>query len=168
MKKFISVTAISLILDQIIKILIDSYMSLSDSFTVIPSFFRITYLQNTGAAWSVFSNKTVYLIIITFIFLFVFYFLILRKTNFNIDKNIGIIYGIILGGILGNLIDRIRLGFVIDYLDFSFLGYNFPVFNLADCFIVIGCILLIIKSFKKEKNNEISHEEKIVENKEEE
>ena len=124
-------------------------MSLSSSISIIPSFFRITYLQNTGAAWSTFSNKTVYLIILTIVFLVAFYFLLLKKTDFTKDKWIGVIYGIVVGGILGNLFDRIRLGFVVDYLDFSIFGYNFPVFNFADSCIVIGCILLIIKSFKK-------------------
>lgn len=150
MKKFICVTFISVLVDQIIKILVNTYMNLADSISIIPSFFRITYLKNTGAAWSMFSNKTIYLIAITIAFLAAFYFLILRKTDFKVDKNIGVLYGIIIGGILGNLIDRIRLGYVIDYLDFSFFGYNFPVFNLADTFIVIGCIIMIIKSFKKE------------------
>ena len=55
----------------------------------------------------------------------------------------------LIGGILGNLIDRIRLGYVIDYLDFNFGSYNFPVFNLADIFIVISIILLVF-SYKKE------------------
>ena len=150
MKKFICVTFIAVLVDQIIKILVNTYMNLADSISIIPSFFRITYLKNTGAAWSMFSNKTIYLIAITIAFLAAFYFLILRKTDFKVDKNIGVLYGIIIGGILGNLIDRIRLGYVIDYLDFSFFGYNFPVFNLADTFIVIGCIIMIIKSFKKE------------------
>lgn len=167
MKKFISITFIAILIDQVIKICIDSYMTLAQSITLIPSFFRITYLQNTGAAWSVFSNKTIYLIIVTIIFLLAFYFLILRKTDFKKDKTIGIFYGIIIGGIIGNLIDRIRLGFVIDYLDFSILGYNFPVFNLADILIVIGCIILVIKSFKKEdiiQNNQ--EDNKIIEIKE--
>lgn len=150
MKKFICVTFFCILIDQVIKILVNTYMSLADSISIIPSFFRITYLKNTGAAWSMFSDKTVYLIAITIVFLAAFYFLILRKTDFDVDKNIGVLYGIIIGGILGNLIDRIRLGYVIDYLDFSIFGYNFPVFNLADTFIVIGCILMIIRSFKKE------------------
>lgn len=152
MKKFISFTTIALLLDQIIKILVSYYMELSYSISIIPSFFRITYLQNTGAAWSTFSNKTTYLIILTLAFLAAFYFFLLRKTDFSKDKGIAAIYGVIVGGILGNLIDRIRLGYVIDYLDFSFFGYNFPVFNLADSFIVVGCIILIIKSFIKGKD----------------
>ncbi len=149
MKKFISFTVFTLLIDQVIKILVTSYMSLSSSISIIPSFFRISYLQNTGAAWSTFSNKTVYLIILTIVFLVAFYFLLLKKTDFTKDKWIGVIYGVVIGGILGNLFDRIRLGYVVDYLDFSIFGYNFPVFNFADSCIVIGCILLIIKSFKK-------------------
>ena len=68
MKKFISFTVFTLLIDQVIKILVTSYMSLSSSISIIPSFFRISYLQNTGAAWSTFSNKTVYLIILTIVF----------------------------------------------------------------------------------------------------
>ena len=63
-------------------------------------------------------------------------------------------YGMLLGGIFGNFFDRLIYGSVVDFLDFYILGYNFPIFNLADCFIVIGIILVIITNIRKDKKNE--------------
>ena len=59
-------------------------------------------------------------------------------------------FGMIIGGIFGNLFDRLFFHYVIDFLDFKLFGYNYPIFNLADCFIVIGIILMFIISIRKE------------------
>ena len=68
----------------------------------------------------------------------------------KLNKSENIIYGMIIGGILGNLFDRLIYGYVIDFIDFKIFGYDYPVFNLADTFIVVGIILLIIISIRKE------------------
>ena len=150
MKKLIPVCLISLIIDQVIKVIVDTNMKLADSINVITNFFRITYLQNTGAAWSVLSGNKIVLIMITIIALFLIYFFLLKNKKLrNIEY---ILYGLLIGGILGNLIDRIRFGYVIDYLDFNFGSYHYPVFNFADICIVVSIVLMVIISIKDDKD----------------
>lgn len=152
MKKVYILALICLGIDQIVKIIVSNYLILGKSIKIINNFFYLTYVHNKGAAFSILVGYRYLLIIITIIFL---YFLHnhLRK-QVNIFKLEIISYGLILGGVLGNLIDRILFGYVIDYLDFLIFNYNFPVFNLADSFIVIGCIMLIINSYLRGDNHE--------------
>ena len=134
-------------IDLISKQIIMHTMKLNDSIPIIKNFFYITYVKNTGAAWSLLKDKQILLVIITVIVLF-----LINKymTKEKLSKVENIIYGIIIGGIIGNLFDRLVYKSVIDYLDFKIFGYNYPIFNLADTFIVIGIILLIIYSIRKE------------------
>ena len=136
-----------LAIDQIIKFIVTSKMMIADTIHVIKNFFRITYLQNTGGAFSILSGNVILIVIITLILFGIIIYIVKTDKNKNLFKTI--LYSMLIGGILGNLIDRIRLGYVIDYLDFNFGSYNFPVFNLADIFIVISIILLVF-SYKKE------------------
>ena len=83
------------------------------------------------------------LILITIGVLFFIYWIYLRnKTLDNFQINV---YGLLIGGILGNLINRIMFGYVIDFLDFKIMGYNFPIFNMADIWIVVAVGLIIIR-----------------------
>ena len=72
--------------------------------------------------------------------------------NKKLNKFESINYGLLTGGIIGNLLDRIIYGYVIDFLDFNIIGYNYPIFNLADSFIVISIILIIFNEFKGDKS----------------
>lgn len=150
MKKLIPVTLICLLIDQVIKTIISCNMKIADSINIITNFFRITYLQNTGAAWSILSGNKIVLILITVIALFLIYYFLLKNKNL---KNIEyILYGVLIGGILGNLIDRIRFGYVIDYLDFNFGDYRYPVFNFADICIVVSIIIIVLLNLKDDKD----------------
>ena len=150
MKKLAIISLICIMIDQVIKVIVTTNMEFAYSINVINNFFRITYLQNTGAAWSILSGNRVFLVAITLIALFViYYFLIKDKKIKNYEY---VLYGVLLGGILGNLIDRIRFGYVIDYLDFNIFSYHYPVFNFADICIVISIIVLLIISLKDDKN----------------
>lgn len=147
MKKVYIFALISLIIDQIVKILVSNYLILGQTIKIINNFFYLTYVQNKGAAFSILIGYRYILIIITFIFLYYLHKCIKKQKSFNKLEIIS--YGLLFGGIIGNLIDRIIYGYVIDYFDFMIFNYNFPIFNLADSFIVIGCIILVINSYLK-------------------
>ncbi len=146
MKKFLSISCIVLVLDRIIKVLVQGMLS-SDRLYVIKKFFYLTYVKNIGAAFSILEGKSILLILIGVIALGFLYWYV-KKNN---PKNIG--YGLLFGGILGNLIDRIIFGYVIDYIGFEIGSYEFPIFNLADTAIVIGAIFIIVGSDKNEDSS---------------
>ncbi len=150
MKKFYGVTLGIILLDQIIKNVLLFLMGLGNSFTVISNFFNITLIGNTGAAFSILSSNTLFLIIISIVVLNLIYFLFIKGKKLSGYEQIS--YGVLVGGIIGNLIDRVVHGQVIDYLDFNIFGYNFPVFNLADIAIVISMIFIAILVIKGDKD----------------
>lgn len=150
MKKILTTSFICILIDQIIKIIITTNLKFTESINVIKNFFRITYLRNNGAAFSILSGNRIFLILITLIALLIIYIFLIK--NKNINKIEAICYGTLMGGIIGNLIDRVRLGYVIDYLDFNIINYNYPVFNFADICIVVSAILLLIISIKEVKH----------------
>ncbi len=150
MRKIILISFIGIVLDRIIKSLLLLNMDMGDSITIINNFWNITLISNTGAAFSILSSNTPFLIIVSLFTIILIYFLFIKGQELKDYQKI--LYGILLGGIIGNLIDRIIYGAVVDYLDFNIFGYNFPVFNLADIFIVVGVILIIIDVFKGAKN----------------
>lgn len=146
-KKVFVLSSIVLLLDQISKGLIDTYIKFGESVKVIKDFFYITNVHNTGAAWGIFSDKIPLLIVLTIFALAIIYkYLNTFKKN---PRNV-MAFSILIGGILGNLVDRIFIGHVRDFLDFYISGYNFPVFNLSDICIVVGTGLLIIAIIKGE------------------
>ena len=148
-KKIQSIIFLSLILDQISKIVINTNLKENESIKVIGSFFKLTNVFNEGAAFSLFDGSKVFLIIVSIISIL---FLLYMMKDFKDSKLNNIAFGLIYGGILGNLIDRLFLGYVRDFLDFNIFGFHYPVFNLADSFIVIGVITLIIDLIKGEKD----------------
>ena len=135
------------IIDLISKQLIMHLMELGQEIKLINNFFYITYAKNNGAAWSILEDKRILLLIIT---VFILFLLNKYMNKEKLSKLENIVYGMIIGGIVGNLFDRVFYKSVVDFLDFRIFGYNYPVFNLADSFIVIGIIILIIMSIKGE------------------
>lgn len=148
MNRKIFITAVfSLFLDQITKISISIFFTLNTKIVLLPNFFAIHFIENYGAAWSIFNNKVEFLIAISLLALFIIYRFMY---NFKHNRRNNIAFGLILGGIVGNLIDRVFLGYVRDFLSFKIFTYNYPIFNLADIFIVSGVCLLIIAILKGE------------------
>ena len=150
MKKITIFSLLIIILDQIIKFVVIQNMELYSSIIIIKNFFNITYVQNIGAAFSILSGNVVFLSLISLIVLVAIYIYLSKKKSFN--KIQTITYSMLIGGIVGNMIDSIFRGFVIDYLDFYILKYNFPVFNFADICIVVSAIILLIFSIKEGKS----------------
>ena len=140
MKKIAGIGIIVVLVDQILKLLVSSTMPLNASKD-------ISLVHNDGAAWSILSGNRLLLIIISLLALILIYFLFVKgKQLTSLDI---LTYGILMGGIVGNLLDRIIHGYVVDFLDFCLLGYNYPVFNFADCCIVIAACLLIFDVLKE-------------------
>lgn len=140
--KHIFIIFVILGIDQVTKSIIDSSMSLYQQIPIIPGFFNITYLQNTGAAWSMFEGKMgfFYLVsILALIAMFLFYF----NSNEN-EKWTRLALAMMIAGTLGNFIDRIVFHHVRDFLDFVIFGYDFPVFNVADMALCIGVFIIIV------------------------
>lgn len=115
------------------------------------SIFKIVYIENTGAAFSLMQNYTKVLISLSFVALFVMFYYIIRNINSFKFKDI-LFWSFLISGIIGNLYERFCFGYVRDYFDLSFI--SFPIFNISDIFInigVFGIIILILlskKSFK--------------------
>ena len=133
------VAAVLVGLDQWVKAW--AYTSLNESIAVIPGVFYLTYLENTGAAFGLFQGRAFVLGIVSIAILAAVLYLLLSGRA----GGRAILWGLslILAGGVGNLIDRLARGFVIDYLDFSAL-FGFPIFNLADCFVVVGTVLMMV------------------------
>ncbi len=124
---------------------------------IISGFFHIVHVTNTGAAWSMFSGHIWPLTAVGLIVLgFLFYF---RKALELDKKEIQLGYGLMIGGIVGNMVDRVRIQKVIDFLDFQFGDYHFPSFNIADSGITIGVILYIIVSLRSAQKQKPKEEE---------
>ncbi len=149
-KKISVLTVILVIVDQVVKFLVSTYLNYID---VIPKILYLSLEKNYGVAFSMlWNNRLLILIISLLLILFLIY--LLNKDYLSKGKNnklLNVTYGLLFGGILGNLIDRIVRGYVIDYIGVYIFNYKFPVFNLADSFITIGVILMIISTFKEEK-----------------
>lgn len=146
-KKQLMMIIVAFACDQISKVFISSYLALNETIPVIKDFFYITLNNNYGAAWGMLENNTYFLIAISIIAIII---LIRYSYSFVLNTRNKIAFSILLGGIAGNLADRLCLGYVRDFLDFKIGTYNFPIFNLADTFIVIGVALLIIAILKGE------------------
>ena len=155
MKKYKSLIIICLIilvaftLDIVTKTIANNTLELLDKNQVINNFFYFTLCYNTGGAWSIFSDNVPVLIIVSLLALgLVIYTMIKSSSNFYNYS-----CAVFIGGLIGNLFDRIVYGKVIDFLDFMIFGYDFPIFNIADCFICIGVGLMLIAITKEEKDN---------------
>ena len=139
---FFSLFALGIVVaDQITKYLVVANIPLCGQVPFLPGFLGITYVQNTGAAFSSFQGmQWLFALIFLFFTGMVLYEYFRKPMPFTTAERwmIAAIYG---GG-LGNMVDRIRLGYVVDMIETQFM--EFPVFNVADCFITCGCILLLV------------------------
>jgi signal peptidase II len=156
-KNIFIISFIILILDQISKLALGLCLKINESKVLIKNFFNLTFVYNDGAAFSILKNQRLLLILAGIISLYLLY----KFTNdFKENKRNTLAFGLLIGGILGNLLDRIFLGYVRDFLDFRIFNYNYPVFNLSDCAIFVGVLLLIYAVFKGEEDGSKSKRRK--------
>ena len=144
-KLLIFVAAIVIILDQLTKAVITNYFILHESIEVTRGLFNITYIRNPGAAFGIFRGvsetfRTIFLTGISFAMMIIIFF-VYRNTKGAASR---IAFSLIAGGAVGNLIDRIRFGEVIDFLDFYIGQYHWPAFNIADSAITVGVFIAVL------------------------
>ena len=136
------ITIMILFLDQLTK-----FIFTNKKIIIIKDLFSINYCENYGAAWSLFNNQVLGLIIISLV---IFLLLLKYKKSFLLNTRNKLAFGLVFGGLLGNLIDRIVFGYVKDFISILIFNYQFPVFNIADMAIVMGMVLILIAVLKKE------------------
>ena len=139
--KLAVIAGLVIVLDQITKAVIRNNLTLYHSITVIPGFFNITHILNPGGAFGFMANKSPFLRNLLFILLSSLAVCLIFYLYKNTPKKYSLLstcFALILGGALGNLIDRIRFGKVVDFLDFYIGSYHWPAFNVADSAITVG------------------------------
>ncbi len=136
---------ILIILDQTIKLLVDNYFYYGESIPIIKNIFHLTYVRNSGAGFGILQGQREFFIILTIIIIST---VLIYRFKTRTNRYLDIALGLIIGGAIGNLIDRIRFSYVIDYFDFRI----WPVFNLADSFVVVGVGILMIYLWRIEED----------------
>jgi signal peptidase II len=142
---FAALTIAGLLLDQAVKLYVDRSMQLFDSIPVVTNFFNITYVRNRGAAFSFLSDaswRLPFFMVITAVAVIA---ILVAYHKLRDDQKLAqVSLAMIFSGAVGNLIDRIRLGEVIDFLDVHWYRHHWPAFNVADSLICVGVFLLAL------------------------
>lgn len=133
------VAAAVAVLDQLVKLLVVANIPLGGTVPAIPGLFHLTYLQNTGAAFSMLEGQRTFFLILTLLFLAAVVLCAVKKW---LDRPYLWILAAITGGAIGNLIDRMAFGYVVDMIELEFM--QFAVFNVADMFITCGAVVLAV------------------------
>lgn len=146
------IVVVGLVVDQFTKILVDRSMTLYQSIPVLDGLFNLTYLRNKGAAFSFLSTaswRIPFFIGVTLVAAVVILVTVrkLREEQRLAQSALAMIFS----GAVGNLIDRVRLGEVIDFLDVYWKGYHWPAFNVADSLICVGVTLMALEMFREER-----------------
>ena len=133
------------LLDQASKEWVRAAFLLHESVPILPGFFNLTYIRNTGAAWGMFSGQNLALSLLAMAMLLAL--VLFRRKLLPPGRLHRVALGLLCGGIVGNLFDRLRLDYVVDFLDFHFRGSHFPAFNVADSAICIGVGIYMLGTF---------------------
>lgn len=137
--------------DQLVKARVVAVMDPGQSSPVLKNIFYLTLVHNPGAAFGIFPNATLFFVAISIASVMIIGYKVWRSANKSNSQRLApvlrLAFALILGGALGNLIDRLRFGFVVDFLDFRI----WPVFNIADSAITIGTVVLILHILRRRK-----------------
>ncbi|WP_462325905.1 signal peptidase II [Desulfoplanes sp.] len=154
--KFVSFLAlVIIILDQTTKIWVQGNISMYESIRVIPGFFDLVHVLNKGAAFGFLNRADIHWQTYFFIGVSALAVVLIFHLVKTVDRRDPFLFaglGCILGGALGNMIDRIRIGEVIDFLDFYVAGHHWPAFNVADMAISVGAFMLLVSFYQRKKN----------------
>jgi signal peptidase II len=130
--------------DQFAKFLVGQHFYPGDSLPIVPGFFHLTYVRNSGAAWGMLGGLNGWLAGLSVVMLLVL--VVFRRSLLSDTIVHRVALGLMVGGIVGNLMDRLRLSYVVDFLDFFWRTHHFPAFNVADSAICIGVGLYAVTS----------------------
>ncbi len=137
-----------LLIDIISKQLVLYFMVENQTIQIIPHFFSLTYVKNTGVAFSMLEGNILFILLMSVIVVGVLVYFAKNRGSSQLEN---LCYSMILGGALGNFLDRIFYGYVIDFFDFTLFGFKMAIFNVADILIVCGVFLLIVLELLKER-----------------
>lgn len=149
---YIFITAILTQIDQITKYIAESKLYMKNDIEIINNVLSLTYLRNNGSAFGMFSGKINAFIILTIIIVIAITYVIIRMPMKKRYLPMYIVCTMLVSGAIGNFIDRIRFGYVRDFIYFKLI--NFPVFNIADCYVTISVAVFIILILFVYKENE--------------
>ena len=154
---FLWLSAVAFLLDLLTKYIVVQKFDLYESVNVLPVF-NLTYVRNYGAAFSFLADhdgwqKYFFILLAIGISLMLAYFMKKNRADQTLQNTA---YALIIGGALANMVDRVYNGFVVDFFDFYWDIYHYPVFNVADIAICIGAVLLALDAFKGDKNKQKS------------
>ena len=137
------IAVVAAVIDQLIKLYINSSIALNEERGFIPHVLSITHIRNSGAAWSIMEGKTWFLVLLPVVMIAAALWFMYRSRHGSRLALISL--GLVVGGGIGNLIDRVRLHEVIDYLKCEL--FDFPIFNFADTCVVVGAVMFCIYMF---------------------
>ena len=147
--RWLSLSALVVVLDQLTKLWVIDVFQYGER-VALNSFFNIVHARNTGAAFSFLASESgwqrFFFIGIASAASALIVYLLRKHAN---ERWFSLALSLVLGGALGNLIDRVRFGYVVDFLDFYYAGWHFPAFNVADSAITVGAALLIVDGLRK-------------------
>lgn len=144
---YLTITLILVMIDQFTKYLTVENIALHEVVEVIPNVLSLTYIQNSGAAFSILEGQMLFFYIVTVIvIIFLLYYMYTEARN---NKILGILLSIVLAGAIGNFIDRLLYQYVIDMIQLEFV--EFAIFNVADSYLTVGVILLLIYTIFEER-----------------
>jgi signal peptidase II len=161
MKFLLLVTLPLILIDQLTKWLIQTHIPYGSAVPIIPGFFSLVYVSNTGAAFSIFQGNNFFFIALALVALAAVLFWLIRD-QFNPKKEqrmsvlTKIAFSLFAAGIVGNLLDRVLKGSVVDFLDFYIQHYSWPSFNVADSCICIAAALLVLMSFRRQQSGSLT------------
>jgi signal peptidase II len=157
MRRYYSLSTICLIIlisDQATKLYVDTNFRLHETVPVIRGFFHLTYVRNKGAAFGILADNAVRIPFLISVSIIAMLGILWYIKRIRADQKLALFsLSLIFSGAFGNLIDRIRLGEVIDFLDLFWQRHHWPAFNLADSAITIGVALLFIEMWREDRNN---------------
>ena len=158
-KLLLIIAPVVIVIDQWTKLIVDKNMLLYQSIEVLENFFHITYIRNKGAAFGILSGADASLRIPFFLgvsFIAIAVIIYALKTHKGESPIFPVALSLILGGAIGNMIDRVRMGEVIDFLDAHWYQHHWPAFNIADSAITVGMGFLIFQMITEKEGSDAS------------